>query len=340
MKKSDTPALDRKPTQRTVADAAGFAVTTVSRALAGDPLIAEKTRAKISEVARELGYEPDRAAQRLRTGRTNVIALVLDPHGEILDFAGTMVTGFAEVVRDTRYHLNLTQYQLGEDPMRPIRHIVRNRLADGVVFARTEPQDKRVEYLLEAGFPFVTHGRTNLASHAWYDYDNATFAHQAVDRLIAKGRRRILIIPPATRYSFSTHMMEGFRTALAQQDDARQIPVDFDLNSPASEIYEKLKVRFTQPDAPDGVICPGEIAAMAALAAIEDQDLALGKDIDVVAKQTSQVFDLHRPRIETIHEDIEAAGRVMAKLLLAEIDGASTHTRQILQSPATPSSGF
>ncbi|MEL7116947.1 MAG: LacI family DNA-binding transcriptional regulator [Pseudomonadota bacterium] len=146
-----------KPTQKTVAEVSGFAVTTVSRALADDPLIARTTREKIAKVAEELGYIPDRAAQRLRTGRTNVIALVLDPHGEILDFSGSMISGFADAIRGTRYHLTLTQYQLGEDPMQPIQHIVRNRLADGLVFARTEPQDPRVQFLIKAGFPFVTH---------------------------------------------------------------------------------------------------------------------------------------------------------------------------------------
>ena len=164
-----------RPTLRTIAEHTGFAVATVSRALAGDPKIARRTRETIARAAEDLGYVPDRAAQRLRTGRTNVIALVLDPHGEIIDFSGSMIAGFAEAVRDTRYHLTLTQYQYDEDPMRPIRHIVRNRLADGVVFARTEHEDARVRFLQEAGFPFVTHGRTRIADHAWFDYGQRGF---------------------------------------------------------------------------------------------------------------------------------------------------------------------
>lgn len=316
-----------------MAEVSGFAVTTVSRALAGDPLIALKTRERIAEVAAELGYTPDRAAQRLRTGRTNVIALVLDPHGEILDFAGSMISGFADAVRGTRYHLNLTQYQLGEDPLAPIRHIVDNRLADGVVFARTEPRDARVEFLIDAGFPFVTHGRTELGSHAWYDYDNARFAKMAVARLAAKGRKRILIIPPATQYTFSRHMTSGFRDAVRAQGVEGVIPDDFDLNTPADVTYQILAERLRSANPPDGVICPGEVAAMAALAAVDDVGLQLGQDIDVIAKQTSRVFDLHRPRIETIHEDIEEAGRTMARALLDEINGTAPDALQTLQTP-------
>ncbi len=327
------PSSFHKPTQKDVAEASGFAVTTVSRALADDPLIAEKTRAKIAKAAADLGYVPDRAAQRLRTGRTNVIALVLDPHSEILDFSGSMISGFAEVVRGTKYHITLTQHQTGEDPLDPIRHIVRNRLADGLVFARTEPDDPRVRYLMDAGFPFVTHGRTSMASHAWYDFDNDAFARMAVERLVEKGRTRLLIIPPSARYTFSEHMVTGFNAAVAEHGITGELPEDFDLNSPSDDIYAKLKARLQQEDRPDGVICPGEIAAISSLAAIEDAGLELGKDIDVVAKQTSQVFDLHRPRIDTIHEDIKAAGQTIAHALLQEINGAAPDTLQTLQQP-------
>lgn len=328
-----TKSRPPKPTQKTVADASGFAVTTVSRALAGDPMIAPKTRDKITRTAEALGYFPDRAAQRLRTGRTNVIALVLDPHGEIMDFAGSMITGFADVVRDTRYHLNLTQYQLGEDPLAPIKHIVRNRLADGVVFARTEPRDARVAYLLDAGFPFVTHGRTAFAGHSWCDYDNARFAELAVARLVEMGRNRLLLIPPAPAYSFAAHMTKGFLGAVAAHGVTGVVPEDMDLNTTAQDLHALLMKRLRGDLPPDGIICPGEIAAMAALAAVDDAGLVLARDIDLLAKQTSRVFDLHRPRIETIYEDIEDAGRIMARALLDQIDGAPATALQTLQSP-------
>ena len=63
-----------KPTLKTIADLTGLAVTTVSRALAGAPQIALETRERVRAVASDIGYQPDRAALRLRTGRTNVIS--------------------------------------------------------------------------------------------------------------------------------------------------------------------------------------------------------------------------------------------------------------------------
>ncbi len=165
---ADMHRIDRpiKPTLRTLSALTGYAITTVSRALANDPRIAQSTREAVHRAAAEIGYIPDRAAQRLRTGRTQVISLVLDPHSEILGFSGSMIAGIAEGLSGTRYHISITQYALEEDPMRPILHIVRNQLADGIIFARTRPEDERVKFLLSHDFPFVTHGRTELANAA------------------------------------------------------------------------------------------------------------------------------------------------------------------------------
>ena len=322
-----------RPTLRSISKMTGLAVATVSRALSGDPKIALRTRERVARVAEAIGYVPDPAAKRLRTGRTSVIALVLDPHGEIIDFSGSMISGIADVVRDTGYHLTLTQSQIGEDPMLPIRRIVRNRLADGLIFARTEPRDPRVAFLLEARFPFVTHGRTKLGRHAWLDHDNDAFAEIAVRRLAEKKRRRISIIPPPRRYSFAEHMLSGFDRAVRAAGVTGETPEDYDLNSVSGEIYDGIARRLALPDPPDGWICPGEIAAIAACAAIGDAGLALGRDADLVAKQTNPVFDLFRPRIDTVHEDIPGAGAGMARALLALIGGADAEELQVLQAP-------
>ena len=331
--KSESPTGLTKPTQRTIADLTGLAVTTVSRALAGDEKIAAKTRRQVADVAREIGYVPDRAAQRLRTGRTNVIALVLDPHSEILGFSSSMISGVSRKLHDTPFHLVLMQYGIDESPMTPIRNIVRNRLADGLILARTEPQDPRVSYLMRTEFPFVTHGRTSLQTHPWLDYDNAAFAAMAVERLAERGRRRLALVPPASQFTFSAHMVDGFRCAAEQHGLSAVVPRDFTIHDGPEEITLGVQAMAAGPEAPDGWICPGEIAAMAVYAALSDAGHVVGEDVDLVAKQTSSVFDLFRPKLTSIYEDIEGAGARMADLLLARIDGADPADLHHLQTP-------
>ena len=60
-----------------VAAEAGVSQSTVSRALAGDPVVSEATRLRVAEAARRLNYFVDNNAARLRTGRTGTLAVVV-----------------------------------------------------------------------------------------------------------------------------------------------------------------------------------------------------------------------------------------------------------------------
>jgi LacI family transcriptional regulator len=322
-----------RPTQRTIAKLTGLAVTTVSKALAGDAKIAPQTRERVARTAADIGYVPDRAAQRLRTGRTNVVALVLDPHSEMIGFSGSMISGLAERLRETPFHLVIMQHELGKDPIGPIKRIVRNRLADGVVFARTSAQDDRVSFLLENRFPFVTHGRTKLGPHAWVDYDNEAFARMAVERLAGRNRRRLAMIAPARQHMFAEHLVQGFQAAIASHAVTGHIPEDFDLHADPLLMRKAVSQMMDADDAPDGWICPGDIATLAVNAALKDHGLRPGVDVDVVSKATSPASELLRPDIDLIYEDLIGAGQTLADLIILRIEDGGCEGLTRLQSP-------
>jgi LacI family transcriptional regulator len=148
------------PTLKTIATALGLGVTTVSRALRDDPKIGLKTRMSVQEEARNLGYRPSRAGLRLRTGKTNVISLVLDTQEQVGSFVSEMIFGITEALAGTAYHLIVTPYSRLKDAMEPIRYLVETESVDGIIISRIEPDDERVRYMLEHDMPFATHGRT------------------------------------------------------------------------------------------------------------------------------------------------------------------------------------
>ncbi|MCJ9750886.1 LacI family transcriptional regulator [Neorhizobium sp. BETTINA12A] len=331
---TEKPRVDAKPTLKTIAELTGLAVTTVSHALADAPQIALETRQRVRKVAADIGYLPDRAAQRLRTGRTNVISLVLDPHEEILGYATSMINGLTEALRGTAYHLVITPHFSDTPQIDPVRHIMRNRMADGIVFTRTEPADERVKLLMENNFPFICHGRTELATaHPFVDYDNYSFAYKAAKKLIAAGARKLSIILPPERFTFAHHLRHGFMTAVREEGVGFEIAKGVTLDSKSDDIRDYLFRRMAEPERPDGYICGGEVSALAVMASVYDHQLELGQDIRLVAKQTSGLFDQIRPRVETIYEDLTEAGLLMGKLLLKRIAGpAPIQELQALQT--------
>ena len=207
---------DVRPTLKTIARMAGLAVPTVSRALNDAPDIGDATKARVREIANDLGYRPNRAGLRLRTGKTNVIALILSTEHDMMNHTARLINSIAAATRGTSYHMIITPYFPDEDPMVPIRYVTETRSADGVIFNQTRPEDSRVDYLMRTGFPFATHGRTNWSDrHPFYDFDNGTFGALCVQRLVARGRTRLLMVPPPLSEFYAIEM-----AASAQRDVA------------------------------------------------------------------------------------------------------------------------
>lgn len=323
-----------KPTLRTIAAETGLAVTTISRALADDPLINLDTRKRVRAVAQALGYAPDRAAQRLKTGRTNVIAVLLDPHEEILGFGTSLLYGLTSALQGTPYHLIVMPNFVESSNVEAIDYIVRNRSADGIIFTRTELFDERVRLLLEKNFPFVSHGRTEFSiPHPYVDYDNFTFAYEAARRLIARGRRKLTIILPDNRLTFRQHMLHGFMAAVRESGVAYEITEGVTLDSSASTVRDHVRKRLQEPDAPDGLICPGEVSALATIAGLTEGHWALGREYDIVAKQTSRLLSDIQPMVDTIYEDLTTAGERLGRVLLKRIADPTASDLQVLMAP-------
>ena len=63
--KTETEPGDERPTLKTIAFLTGLGVTTVSRALKNGPEIGEETKERVRQIAKQVGYRPNRAGVRL-----------------------------------------------------------------------------------------------------------------------------------------------------------------------------------------------------------------------------------------------------------------------------------
>ena len=86
-------------------------------------------------------------------------------------------------------------------------------------------------------------------------------------------------------------------------------------------------------------MCGGEVCALATITGMSDCGLTLGREYDIVAKQTSHLLSAIQPQVETIYEDLTATGEDMGRVLLQKIGGESDVSKlQLLLCPQIPSS--
>ena len=327
-------ARTTKPTLRTIAEISGLAVPTVSRALKDAPDIGKSTRERVRRIADEIGYVPNRAGVRLRTGKTNVISLVLSTDHDILHHTARLISSIAGRLRDTRYHLIMTPYFPDEDPMKPVRYIVETGSADAVILNQIEPEDARVAYLMERGFPFVTHGRTAWAGqHPYCDFDNEAYGRLAAEKLLSLGRHNLLLIAPPRHQAYAQHMIAGITEAAAIAG-ARFEVLDGATSDDTSELIEAtMRSKLSDKPRIDGIICASATAAMASVGAAEALGLDVGRDFDLLAKQARPFLKLFRPAILTMPEDVANAGGFLADAAMAAVDRPEQPPMQKMEVP-------
>lgn len=327
-------AETNRPTLKTIAFMTGLGVTTVSRALKDAPDIGEATKKRVKLVARQIGYRPNRAGVRLRTGKTNVISLVLNTDDQLTGFISDIIYGVSEELAESPYHLILTPYSSRNDPLDPVRYIVDTQSADGIIISQTEPNDARVRYMHEHGFPFATHGRTHMGiEHPWHDYDNHAFALQSVRALVARGRERLALLAPSAKLSYHRHMSDGFAEGVAEAG-LRQVPFrDVWIDMTMEEIRDGAIALFERGVRPDGIVSGSGASTFALVSALEECGMRLGRDVDVVSKQSSKLVEMFRRELLLVNEDFRLAGRELARAVKASIAGTEAKQLQTLFVP-------
>lgn len=337
--KTDPPApaasaQHRKPTLKTISQLSGLAVATVSRALSDAPDIGADTKARVRRIAGEIGYVPNRAGVRLRTGRTNVVSLVMSTEHEMMNMTARLISAIASGLRGTPYHLNMTPYFPGDDPMKPIRYIVETGSADAVIFNQVEPDDPRVDFLMAKKFPFATHGRSDRAGeHAYFDFDNRAFARLGIEALSAKGRRRVLLIAPPRSQTYGAEMIAGASAAARDCGIELVLAEGITSDSSSEEVGRHVRELLSADPGIDGILTGSPNATMAAIAGFETLGREIGADIDVVAKEAIPFLRMFRRGIMVIEEDVAKAGEFLARAAIHAARDPDAPPMQCLDVP-------
>jgi LacI family transcriptional regulator len=325
------PPPPLRATVRSIARETGYSVATVSRALNGLESVRPETMQQIVDVANRLGYRRSASAASLRTGRSRVISLLvpLAREGDILGNHGALqlVSGAdRRLVRDG-WTLSLVPHPPDGDGSAELESVIRQGLCDGVIIEQTRPSDERVRRLADAGFPFVTFGRTQEAvPHPHYDVDNDDFGHRAARFLIESGCRRPLLVAPDGGLSYGIHRRAGFARALNEAgmsyDPARSVLTE----SGDGDIVKRMLDRLDGPDAPDGICCGNEVATLALIHRLLATGRRIGRDVHLTQVETSDLPDHYPVPVSGFFQDLDLAGWLLADFLLRRIEGAAPET--------------
>jgi DNA-binding LacI/PurR family transcriptional regulator len=290
-----------------VAREAGVAASTVSRALSDPDRVNARTREHVRAVARGMGYQPNRLAQALHTGRTRMLAVLVPDITNPHNFG--LVRGAEAQARAAGSTLVIADTQAGAEL--EVAHL--DRLAssvDGFVLAASRLPDE--ELLTLAGrFPVVLFNR-RVAGLASLVTDSVDGSRQIVEHLVALGHRSLAYLAgPVGAWSDATRWR-----ALAEHAEAAGVrivrcgPFAPTLDGGPAAADVGMSTGAT------ALIAFNDLMAIGVLRRLGERGIAVPGRVSVVGFDDIFGSDFCHPPLTTVAGPVDEAGRTLVDVLL------------------------
>lgn len=302
-----------------VAARAGVSLTTVSHAINHADRVSVALRERVQSAIDELGYVPNRQAQSLRTGRTNVIAMLI-PDIRNPFFPEMVQAAQSELEREG---LDLLVFNTdvpgghaqkhGRDYLREIR----TRGVDGLIIGDVALHGMHEE-LLSLDIPAAFIGFLSNNAVDSVRLDSFEGAHQMGAYLACKGHRRVAHITGPSFFQEAIVRRDGFEAGLAANGGEPSDDLRFEgsyLELSGREAIDWLLKRHAG-NMPTAIFFANYLMALGGLPELYDRGVSVPGDIAVAVFDDSPQIDFLRPRVTRVgNSPAELARRATAMLL-------------------------
>ncbi len=328
-KKSAIEKSESGMTMEDLAAIAGVSAITVSRALRNSPLVTEKTRAKIREVAEQHGYRLNISARNLRLRRSYSVAVVVemtpaknrpmsDPYP--LDLLG----GITQELTTAGYSVLLTSKQLIDTA--PVQS------ADGMILLGQGPHGEAVQALQRTGLPLVVWGAPDaLHPCTLVGSDNRAGGASVAQHFIAQGRRNLVFLGDIDHAEIHERYA-GFTEALGELGKSVRLltPQAFTFEAGYDCIAALIREQGAESGAGiDGIFAASDLLAMGAIRALDGRNISVPQEVSVVGYDDTPAAATFVPPLTTVHQYLRDGGVLLAKKILGLIEGVPVESETL-----------
>ena len=214
-------------TLKNVSEACGYTVNTVSRALRNDTRLPESTRVLIQNTAREMGYIRNSMASSLRSGRSHIVAVIVnDLHNQHFS---DLLNCMDRELRKKDYNLMILCMQLDDSLAEKLIHTAISLSVDGILYFPNRDQKHHIEYMVRNHVPFVLlDRRVDGIESDIVRCDDEQGGYLAGRHLLSLGHKRFLFLSGVEKSSSQLDRYSGFLKALREagipEENVRKIP--------------------------------------------------------------------------------------------------------------------
>jgi DNA-binding LacI/PurR family transcriptional regulator len=313
-----------RPTIGDIAARAGVSIGAVSFALNGRAGVSEATRARILQVAEQMGWHPHSAARALSGAKADMIGLVSARPARTLGvepFFAQLVSGLQAGLSGRGVGLQLLIVEDIEAEVETYRKWRSANHVDGVVLFDLRADDPRIAELERSQLPAVVLGGAGPLAlpNVWVD-DRAAML-RIVEYLAALGHHRIAHVAGLPEFWHTQRRIEALRDSASELDlvGATSTTTDFS-DEQGAEVTRRLLAQRPRPTA---IVYDSDVMAVAGLGVAIEMGLSVPQDLSIVAFDDSVLARMMHPSLTALSRDTFALGELVAETMLRAVDGAA-----------------
>jgi LacI family transcriptional regulator len=308
-----------------IAAKAGVSVTTVSLILNGrgqEMRLSDSLIGKVAAIAKSMRYGPHSVAKGLRSGRTRVLALIVE---DISNHFFSTITHIVEgVVREKGYQLVCSSTNNDRDNTVRLIENLANGLVDGFLIVPVDGIQDSIRFLLSKQLPVVFIDRNfrgvDVPSVL---VDNLAGIKLGMDHLFQCGYKKVLFVSVQLNMVQIKKREAGYLNAMKNAGHpAKILKVKF--QEPRDQVLQKMEkaIRRYRPDA---IFFGTNYLGMAGLECLGLLNLRIPDDIGVICFDDHELFRLYQPGITVIDQPLEQIVNSAAEMLFDRIEGKFHH---------------
>jgi DNA-binding LacI/PurR family transcriptional regulator len=307
----------RRPTAADVARTAGLSRATVSYVLNDTPhqVIPERTRQRVFAAAAELGYSPSVAARALRSGRSDVVLLLL-PDWPIGPTVGQLLEDLSTALAEH----GLTFVAHPRSAGRPVSDVWK-AITPAAVVTFEELDDIETKKLQAAGIELTVALFGGLRGPRAMDIPEQRTGRLQAEHLAIAGHRHLgYAWPDDPRVlTFAEPRLEGVRQACADlglaEPQVLTVPLTPDGAAEAVQAWQAAEPAVT------GICAYNDEVALAVLAGARQHGLNVPGDIAVVGADNIPAAAIAIPPLTTVQPDMQALSDYIADTIVRKLNG-------------------
>ena len=312
-----------------IAQMAGVSRATVSRYL-NDGYVSQEKRAAIRRVIEKTGYVPSRQAKSLRTGKTNVVGVIIPKINSAS--VSRMVAGITLVLNEAGYQVLLANTD--NDAAREVDYLhlfAEKSQVDGVILIATVVTPEHREAIAALPVPIVVLDQEVDLCSCVYQNDREGMRDVAAVAL-RDARHPAYIGVFEEDVAVGQMRRAGFLDACAAagvEVPERALRIaDFTLDSG----YEQAEALLEDYPELDAIVCATDSIAYGALTCLREYGHRVPEEVSVTGMDDSEISQIVTPTLTTVHLHYKTSGAETAKMLVDLMSGEERVTRRIKMS--------